>query len=242
MPYHISAIDSNKSTVLVNIDKYPDHCPICHIGIEAKQLAYYVSGTSGVYLSFEMLCRCPRHECGRVFLALYKPQLVGGTVFFYREAVPSIYQAPSIPESVQKISPSFYAIYSQAYQAESSGLKEICGPGYRKSLEFLVKDFILNPASKVNAERDAINKIPLASCIESYIEDPTTKAMARLATWLGNDETHYYRKWADKDLNDLKKLIHLTVNAIDSKLTMDGYLEDMSKDKEVGNKPKSARS
>ncbi len=31
------------------------------------------------------------------------------------------------------------------------------------------------------------------------------------ATWLGNDETHYVRKWENKELSDLKKLVELTV-------------------------------
>ena len=31
---------------------------------------------------------------------------------------------------------------------------------------------------------------------------------------LGDDETHYERRWIDKDLNDLKNLIRLTVNWI----------------------------
>lgn len=33
--------------------------------------------------------------------------------------------------------------------------------------------------------------------------------------WLGNDETHYVRKWEDKDLKDLKKLISLTIHWIE---------------------------
>jgi hypothetical protein len=38
----------------------------------------------------------------------------------------------------------------------------------------------------------------------------TSESMAERATWLGNDETHYIRKWEDKDLQDMKRLITLT--------------------------------
>lgn len=37
--------------------------------------------------------------------------------------------------------------------------------------------------------------------------------------WLGNDETHYVRRWEEKDLSDLKRLISMTVSWID--LVMD---------------------
>ena len=40
------------------------------------------------------------------------------------------------------------------------------------------------------------------------------KDCAKRAAWLGNDETHYIRKWETQDLEDLKDLIELTVNWI----------------------------
>ena len=38
----------------------------------------------------------------------------------------------------------------------------------------------------------------------------------------GNDETHYVRKWEGKDINDLKKLISMTIAWIEiEQLTVD---------------------
>ena len=54
-----------------------------------------------------------------------------------------------------------------------------------------------------------------------------TKSVAKRATWLGNDETHYYRKWEDKDLRDLTNLLRLTINAIENQLLAESYEEDM---------------
>ena len=34
---------------------------------------------------------------------------------------------------------------SQAETAEKYGLTLVCGPGYRKALEFLIKDYVLAP-------------------------------------------------------------------------------------------------
>lgn len=52
--------------------------------------------------------------------------------------------SPSCKEfdsEIQEISPSFVKIYNQALAAEELNLSEIAGMGYRKSLEFLIKDF-----------------------------------------------------------------------------------------------------
>ena len=227
MGHQISANNRNNSQLYVNIDTFPDNCPVCHKSIAPMHIMNLLSGNVNEYSSLELLCRCPRQACGQVFIAIYKPNSSHNEYFYYKVSVPSIYLAPSISEDVKKISPTFYSIYSQAHQAESLGLKEICGAGYRKALEFLVKDFLLSKVSKITVERQVIVKTSLSQCIELYIEDSTTKQIAKRAVWLGNDETHYERKWNDKDLSDLKKLIHLTVNAIDSKIVADDYIENM---------------
>lgn len=51
--------------------------------------------------------------------------------------------------------------------------------------------------------------------------------MASRAVWLGNDETHYTRKWEDKDINDLKSIIELTLHWIESEIRTQKLLEDM---------------
>jgi hypothetical protein len=51
--------------------------------------------------------------------------------------------------------------------------------------------------------------------------------MAQRAVWLGNDETHYERRWEDKDIDDLKRLITLTVNWIHNDLLTEAVIADM---------------
>ncbi|MDM5198975.1 hypothetical protein QUF79_13185 [Fictibacillus enclensis] len=71
--------------------------------------------------------------------------------------------------------------------------------------------------------------MPLQQCIQKFITEPSIKLMAERATWLGNDETHYVRKWDDKDLKDLKNLIELTVYFISMSLKALRYQEEMVK-------------
>ena len=94
----------------------------------------------------------------------------------------------------------------------------------RKALEFLVKDFA---KSQMPTEKDAIENTQPLQCINNYLDDQRIRQSATLATWLGNDETHYIRKWQDKDIKDLKVLIKLTVNWIENVLLSEKYVMNM---------------
>jgi hypothetical protein len=43
----------------------------------------------------------------------------------------------TFPESIKQISSTFCSVYNQALQAEENKLDQVCGPGYRKALEYL---------------------------------------------------------------------------------------------------------
>ncbi len=126
--------------------------------------------------------------------------------------------------AVQKTSAEFCATYNEAYRAEANGLTRVCGPGYRKALEFLIKDFLI---CKCPNHQEKIIKSRLGRCIDEYVDDERIKAAAKRAAWLGNDETHYYRRWSDKDVQDLKKLISMTVNWIDLVILSEEYQKSM---------------
>jgi hypothetical protein len=79
-----------------------------------------------------------------------------------------------------------------------------------------------------NAEEiETIKRKLLGPCIREHVDDPRIQKCAERAAWLGNDETHYVRKWEDKDVTDLKRLIALTVNWIDSSLQTEEYEKGM---------------
>jgi hypothetical protein len=118
-------------------------------------------------------------------------------------------------EDIEKLSPTFCEIFNQASTAEQDGLSQICGIGFGKSLEFLIKDYSIQLHPH---EKQAIEKIALGKCIQKYMLDDSIREIAELATWLRNDEAHYVRKWTQKDLIDLKNLITLTVTIIHSNL------------------------
>ena len=130
-------------------------------------------------------------------------------------SAPMNYFKQTFSPEIEQLSPNFVSIYNDALQEESLGMTSICGMGYRKALEFLVKDFAIS--NNPYAEK-AISKSPLAQCIDNYIESPRLKALAKASAWLGNDETHYVKKHPEYGTSELKTFINAFVTFIDSEL------------------------
>lgn len=117
------------------------------------------------------------------------------------------------PLFIKKSSKKFIEIYNQAENAEKSGLNEICGLGYRKAFEFLIKDYILKKNKGLDKKK--IKEMPVYECINRYVADDSIKILSHRVLWLGNDHAHYLKKWKGKTLLDLKNLIDLTIRWID---------------------------
>ena len=77
------------------------------------------------------------------------------------------------------------------FNAEQLKLDQICGIGYRKALEFLLKDFLIKEHPD---KKEEIQKKLLGRCIKEYIENPNLMDVAKRAAWLGNDQAHYFKK------------------------------------------------
>jgi hypothetical protein len=206
----------------IRIDKYPDGCPICHYAVEPRfqGLAHFTKRPSKIRV--ELIFQCPREDCQSFFIAGYGVSPYGN--FQLYGCFPSTPFQRNYSEHIQAISPNFCAIENEAYNAERQGWKLVAGPGYRKALEFLIKDYLcgLRPA-----DAETIKHIQLGPCIEGYVTNDSVKATPERAAWLGNDETHCARRWEDKDLTDLKRLIDLTVHWIEMEVMTKKVLEDM---------------
>lgn len=194
-------------------NRLPDHCPICRKSLIPKYVLQYQKND----YNQEVLCICPDNNCRSLFLATF-------TANHLVNLKPYTKEDREFPEEIDTLSPDFTEIYNQAHHAEQEGLNMICGVGYRKSLEFLIKDFAI---SENPSEIDKIQSMPFMQCVNQYIKHDDIRDMTIRAVWLGNDETHYFRKWKDKDLQDLKNLIDLVVYHIAAFFKTEQYKEDM---------------
>lgn len=145
-------------------------------------------------------------------------------IFKFKGTTPTNLKGRAFPESIVGVSPAFCEIHRQAEAASVLNLDQLEGIGLRKALEFLVKDYA---GHEHPGDEAKIRSMPLANCIETYISDVNVKQCSKRAAWLGNDETHYSRKWETKDIEDLRRLVHLTVNGIDNALLAKKYMSEM---------------
>jgi hypothetical protein len=219
----------------VFIDKPPEECAACHYSIQAVYKFGVIANNWAPGNSRDNYVQavyvCPRADCRQIFIAYYTQFNTGRDYkgqaeppYKLQDIKPRSFKAKEFPAIIKEVSPSFCAIYNEATQAEHLKLSNIAGPGYRKALEFLVKDFLI---SEHPADKDVIEKTLLGTLIKQKIPDGNLNQCLERAAWIGNDETHYRRTWIDKDIRDLKQLIRLCVIWMESHLLTKQYLKDM---------------
>ncbi len=215
------------------LNKFPDSCPACKRGI--KPIFCYAftmdviddpfSGASGIS---RVVFRCPFRDCGKLFVTRYFTSIHRNDYYLDETYELHYVEFVHFPDSIKKISEKFSKIYNQSNVAENNGLNEICGAGYKKALEFLIKDYLIKKTPDL---ADDIKKEFLGESIKR-IDDRKIKQTSERAVWLANDESHYVRKWEEKDIKDLKILIQLVVNWIDSSILTDDFIADMQPKKD----------
>lgn len=146
--------------------------------------------------------------------------------------VTDIYIEPDPPlaitydSCIDDVSKNFAEIYRQAVCAEANGLDSLVGIGYRKALEFLIKDWLIKEQPD---KADDIKKSLLGKCVSDYIQDISLKTCLSRTVWLGNDETHYVRTWPEKDISDLKMLLEISLRKIAGEIMIQKMPETMPK-------------
>jgi len=195
----------------------PNICPICHHAIAPNYSSGIIVSDTLIDIAFQCT------NCRNMFIGKYSKQ--SAYQYSYYKAWPIVPENIDFEKEIKEVSPMFVETYNQSIYAESNSLSQLTGIGLRKSLEFLIKDFLI---SQKPENEDSIKSSTLAQCINNFIDDHNLVEVSKRAVWLGNDETHYVRKWEDKDINDLKILIKLTVNWIHNIILRDKYIAEMS--------------
>lgn len=203
------------------IERKSVKCPFCGV-INIPEYLFLKNVERNDFLN--VFTQCTNPTCRNMFITQFSTVGVREPVFtkILPTALP---EKRTFSDIISELSPNFCEIYNQAYIAEQTNLMQICGTGYRKSLEFLIKDYLISTLPE--DQHEAIKNKFLNNCIRDNISNINIKTVASRAVWLGNDETHYTRKWEDKDINDLKSIIELTLHWIESEIRTQKLLEDM---------------
>lgn len=220
----LNIYDNGGRSAMFPCDRLPNRCPICNIRMVPHEHTGVRVGTTLVNMFFQ----CSAMECRLCFICTYEREEVSLRNFLWRlrRSEPQRPVKPSIPDTIRTISPNFVEIYSQAMAAKNCNLPQLEGMGLRKALEFLIKDFVLRKEDD-SVRISQIQRKRLSACIKEDISNPQLKNAAKRANWLGNDETHYTRIWEMHDVEDLKKLILVSVSVIDGILLTERYVNTM---------------
>ena len=206
----------DKSPYAVSYDETCS-CPLCHFAIKPNHIKdeWYLDSRSHRHLA--IFYTCP--HCFRPFVAHFRDKSLGAIMSPVLDYCgPELYSAQQFEANIENLSPQFVKIYNQALEAESRQLDEIAGIGYRKALEFLVKDYCKHTHPEKGAE---IERLFLGKCISDYIENRSITTLASRAVWIGNDETHYTRKLEGRDISDMKTFIRALVHYVGMELTVE---------------------
>ena len=150
----VSGIDQNGNTYANQsrqLDKLPVECPVCGVTI----IPQFFSQGFVANNVLELFSRCANHKCSRSFISLYRldPGRSQGQpaqqYFSFERSLPVEAKRKETPPEIATLSPSFAKIAAQAQTAEASGLDEVAGPGYRKALEFLIKDYAISAVAPI---------------------------------------------------------------------------------------------
>ena len=138
------AVEINISGGRVKIKEHPDICPICRRHVIPEPV--YIGPAKGEFFKaeLEVLYLCPNAKCRELFIAYFDKPHYSMThpdsgQFVWKRLRPFELTTFKFSEHITGTSPSFCEIYNEADKAEQYGLLQICGCGYRKSLEFLIK-------------------------------------------------------------------------------------------------------
>lgn len=217
----IKAKYDNQDNAKVNVT-VTDICPNCGRGIEPvlKDSSFYKDKNSHI-LFLTLFC----NSCKYAWVDSYDynyGETCSRNVHYYKE-LPS-----EFPKEISELSPQGVKTYIQSLQAEVDGYDTLVGIGLRKSLEFIIKDFLIY---KFPEKADEIKGKLLGSVIKDYIDDQILQKLAQATAWIGNDETHYVRKHTGNDLQDLKKFLNATIRFIEYQLTILDAQELVSRSK-----------
>jgi len=214
----------------------PNICPHCHVTNSPHILWKVMTKDTDNVLTHLSAWQCANAKCNKVFVALHK---FSNNQFQFVRFLNGLPKGPDWPKPIAELKSGqteengnqaqskFIKTYLQSLEAESYGLDELAGMGYRKAIEYLVKDWAIQYHPDKTKD---IKKLWIGEVIKKYYDGDLKEILER-ATWLGNDQAHYNRLFEEYDLDILKELIDLIMVELDRQFKKVHYIEAIQKRK-----------
>jgi len=215
----------------------PNICPHCHVINEPHLKTALNCKNDKKEDELITIWQCSNKKCYRLFAADYRRR--DSNSFVFNRFLNGLPKGPDWPKPIlelksgnqnpegEKISSKFIKTYLQSLEAQNYGLDELAGMGYRKSIEYLVKDWAIQ---KHPDKKEIIEKSWLGGVIKDYYTGDLKEILER-ATWLGNDQAHYNKLFEEYDIEILKELIDLIMVELDREYKKAHYIESIEKRK-----------
>lgn len=201
----------NKPSDLMDIEvEEVGKCPCCGIATSPTFLEGFAIPHADlphtIYAYTALYCT----SCHSIYTARYISNR-GVSNLQLDSVFPKVAKEISFSDNINELSPTFVSLYNQASVAETNvEIYGLAGIGYRKSLEYLIKDYLIKMKHQ---DKDTITKMDLGNCTNKL--EGTIKDIAKASIWIGNDETHYFRKNPEYDIEDLKSFIGVLIHFIE---------------------------
>lgn len=188
----------------------PAQCPHCGIYCDPLILgSTFISPFTAKPPQFVFLIfQCT--ACKKLFTATYEVTNGKSHICCMTPFKPSAFS----DELIEKISPRFIEVYNQALRAKDNKDLNLAAIGYRSALEILIKDYAIN---ELNEPPEKVIKLKLFEAISNYLPE-NMLSTADVVRILGNDHTHYERKYPELDFNLLQKYMDIFINLVQTKL------------------------
>lgn len=211
----ISTVDHYFSTVSKTLTiQIPQTCPWCVIGNNPTNNEAGKIEIQEGYI-FSMHHRCPACKKYHMTNQEYLRQADKTTmILVYPNKV-----VTDIDRLFIEYAPRFVEFYSEAIEAEKSGLENIAGTGYRSAVECLIKDYAL--AFELDTKEYLSDpKLTFNNAIDRYVkDDDLLKGALHFIRTVGNGYTHW-NKSTSISLPELKNYVDIIIQIFKSKFML----------------------
>jgi len=214
----------------------PNICPHCHIVNNPNKHWQMQSKDTDNANILIAAWTCTNNKCQKLIVTLHH---AATGLYSFTRFLNGLPKGPDWPKPIAELKNGnpkdtntpedsrFIKTYLQSLVSENMGLDEIAGMGYRKAIEYLVKDWAIK---NVPADKEKIKQLWLGQVISNYYDDDLKDILER-ATWLGNDQAHYNKLFEEYEIADLKELIALIMVELDRQFKKNHYIETIQKRK-----------
>jgi hypothetical protein len=194
------------------ISELPSFCPRCRSNAVPTPFGMGVVWKGDVDDGIDVPVCCS--SCGGAYIVLFQAYFHDETdqwTLSFMKTIPDALPKTQVSPVMKRISRNFARVFDEAAAAQTAGLEELAGAGYRRALEFLVKDYL---CFKQPEKRNTYISTALRNCIKDHFPLPEIRDLADRAALMGNDYAHY-KALGHRDIIEMVSLINLIHKWID---------------------------